>query len=487
MTKPFLSFKVNLKENNSTIGAGAPDDTRRLFFVTGAAQVAECWKRLVLRYKTWPWRLAQIFDTRLSQGMRMEVAQEFLAAKECQLDHCSARIRQYLANELNDEIWCQRFADLVAVLCTGKVCNMTVENGFARAASMRSYMRGQTHASKTMCAKHYLAEIKMLHNIHCIEVEFSADTHREELLELQLDGRIIVPRDDSEVLVPMTHFADKIVKHSSDRDGDTGALVEQGAQNSAKKGGGGMNSWTLFRKQYFQGAVQHWTETKQQFQRRLWKEAKTAFALDKAHRPHVIAELSRHATAINKANLAAGLPRPAKQRDKGTGYPIAASDLDALVDSTPGFVRAHSAEWKAKHSEMISDEVDFAPTNVDSMCPFICCHSMERDRRHMYGLFRDALRSVVRLLSKSKVRGEQVLLVRDTSSGASSSTAAAATVEEEIYDITHVMFKPFDLVLWQFRRVSDSEDAEAASIKSLTLSCCFTGTISYGILSSRLA
>ena len=439
--------------------AGADESTRRLFFVICTAQAAECWRRLILRYQTWPWKLAQTMDTRLPLKRRRQVEQEFLAARGCQLDHASARIRRYLSHSLQDDITCQKFQDLVLVLCTGKVSNMTVENGFARAASMRSYMRGQVQTSQTMASKHFLAEIKFLHRLNLQEQErIAAIKQEQQLASMMCSGNAQLHITDEDLeplpLVPCTSFGNEIVPLQEEP-------LHHSEELPRRSRSGGTNSWTLFRKVSFSKSVRAPGESKAEFQRRCWSNARKEWAAVKRDCPQEVVTLSSQAKTINQRDQEdKSTSNHSSQLASQTAHPIPAAILDMEVNSAPGFVARNSSQWRQNQSEMVSDTAAFEPICVESQCPHICVHTMNQEGKRGFQLFRDALRAVVRGLSKSKIRGECVIRLWDPDLANASSSSTSRPKWEEIYYAAFAAFKPFELVLWKFVRSSSSADFE---------------------------
>lgn len=387
---------------------------------------------------------------------RLQVASEFQSARDCCLDLFSRKVRALIPfNEPLGEV-CQ---DFLSVFTAGKVTNITVEDGFARASSMRAYMRGQVHKSPTMASKHFLGEIKALHQ-RCTQQQkrledFSRYQESFQKFESSLarsDSQVSLAEalqpelEPSEQVVHHRGFADCIV---SCHDGTCTRLEEEPLAEPKHKGKGGTNAWTLYRKRVYRLSVRAPLESHASFQRRCWQSAVTGFRELKRTDPAAVLELSRQAKEENRKNaLESQFCQKGSKTDESE-YPLPAAVLDQIVEETPGFVRTQSNEWRAKNCEVVSEPAEtIDPVSIDAPCKCVCEHSMVGSVLQRFNLYRQALRSYVRRMSKAKSRGQCVLLVRGQGSPSSSDEWTAA------FYVCNAMFKPFNMVCWKCKVLS---------------------------------
>ena len=98
------------------------------------------WRRLQVVYQQWPWRLAALQDTRLTDAEKTEICQEFFSALDCCLDRGCAKPLQGILNEPSDLR--HKFDAVTKSISVTKVVNSQIENNFARACSAARCARG---------------------------------------------------------------------------------------------------------------------------------------------------------------------------------------------------------------------------------------------------------------------------------------------------------------------------------------------------------
>ena len=99
------------------------------------------WRRLVVPYQRFPWRLVRLIDPRLDDEEKHSTAVEFLRAPTCCLDFgFSDRLRSQ-ANTIEKLLG--RWLPVIQSISINKVVNSEIENNFARAVSAARCARGQ--------------------------------------------------------------------------------------------------------------------------------------------------------------------------------------------------------------------------------------------------------------------------------------------------------------------------------------------------------
>lgn len=432
------------------------------YFIASTTCAAETWKRLVLRYQQFPWKLAQVSDTRLSDQERLRTAVEFKESSPCCLDMFSRKVREALPL---DEPFSHTYQDFLAVFCAGKVTNITVEDGFARASSMRAYMRGQVHKCPTMCSKHMLAEIKAIHRkcteLHAASADYMVLDRWRALEDSQHQSSSGFSRSDSQLtsdgsqhsssssqLVCAAQFSSTIVRHNMPDNKATQSGLDGCDHHAAKKGTGkgGTNAWTLFRKKSFASMVRGPLESKKDFQRRCWTAAKEGFSALKQTNPSVVAHMSEQAKEHNQVRTNQA-KQPIQGKQMQHAHPLAAEVLEELVSNTPGFVKVNSSEWRARHSEAVSVPQGTIAAVADPFCQSFCKRSFNENVLAKYDLYRQALRSYVRRFSKMKLRGQHIIVV--TAPRSAHGVSAGSEVWETAFYVCNAMFKPFDMACWK--------------------------------------
>ena len=124
------------------------------------------WRKLVLKYADYPWRLAIVLDPAYPVDLQKAELEMFFQMKDCCLeDGAAIGLRNEFADEdPSDCLQCgSRFIQALVMCFTSKVTNVEIENNFARASSSRQYLRGKRHSSGTMVSKHILQELKQQH------------------------------------------------------------------------------------------------------------------------------------------------------------------------------------------------------------------------------------------------------------------------------------------------------------------------------------
>lgn len=100
------------------------------------------WRRLVVPYQQFPWRLAALADSRLQPHEHDTVARQFLQSHPCCLDQSfSMRFKSVLqsAEQLKQG---GRYHGVIQVLSHNKVINAEVECNFARANAQKRSAAG---------------------------------------------------------------------------------------------------------------------------------------------------------------------------------------------------------------------------------------------------------------------------------------------------------------------------------------------------------
>ena len=100
------------------------------------------WRRQHVGYSSYPWKLAQIANPLLPQQKALEMATDFLSAKECCLDEgFSLRLRR-LANNPESLLQGGPLHPLLELLSAQKPLNAEIEDNFARHNSAARAARG---------------------------------------------------------------------------------------------------------------------------------------------------------------------------------------------------------------------------------------------------------------------------------------------------------------------------------------------------------
>ena len=98
------------------------------------------WRRLAVFYQQWPWRLAALQDTRLTEGEKDKICQDFFTARDCCLDRGVSKPLQGIVQKPSDIR--HRFDAVTKSISVTKVVNSQIENNFARACSAAKCARG---------------------------------------------------------------------------------------------------------------------------------------------------------------------------------------------------------------------------------------------------------------------------------------------------------------------------------------------------------
>eukprot|EP00933_Yihiella_yeosuensis_P043979 TRINITY_DN39009_c0_g1_i1.p1 TRINITY_DN39009_c0_g1~~TRINITY_DN39009_c0_g1_i1.p1 ORF type:complete len:836 (-),score=109.13 TRINITY_DN39009_c0_g1_i1:86-2458(-) len=414
---------LDLKDPHSRLVLqGQSKDVLRDFFICNTSCIAHLWTRLIRPYQKFPWKLARTLDHRVPQVERIAVANEFLEMKTDPSifgDHCSGPVRVYLSRCGND-VFSPKFQKLLAVLFSGKSCNVTVENAFARATSMRSYLRGQIQGAATMASKHFLAEVKLLHKKEAKTIAASQAIEDETSTEEPPKSSASL-HSFSQAIVQCHSNSEQIVVSAP-------VIVKDSPSEKTKTG---VNSWTVFRNKYSNEAVRQDGESLAHFRKRCVSEACVKYRTLKENDKAQLERLQREAAERRSLVLAT---KPSEKSRYITGYPLPSALLDNIVDSEASFVNNGDMEWSVKQADVIGQP----------LLPFTAAETKQRDfssnlpaeERSKFAVIKEAFRSLVRRLSSQKKRGQEVVYI----SGPSWHRA---------FYLAEASFSPFDLVMWQ--------------------------------------
>lgn len=134
------------------------------------------YRRLVKPYRSLPLCLARLVDPLVGETSRVRLATWFSQLKPCCLDKAFSSPLRSMVHTPQDFLEGNKGFDILRAAFACKNTNMTVENAFARAASMRAATRGRNDQTHNLWAKHILAETKSAHR-RCL-----ANDHRKTSL-----------------------------------------------------------------------------------------------------------------------------------------------------------------------------------------------------------------------------------------------------------------------------------------------------------------
>lgn len=142
-------------------GHPPPDFYVSLFWCC-VSTVGHLYRRLIQPYRLPPLCLAKLVDPTVRSDVKLQLATWFTKLGACCL---SKPIMEPLRRTVSEpgEMITGKIADVLQSTFACKNTNMTVENAFARAASMRACCRGRSDQSQNMWSKHVLAELKTAH------------------------------------------------------------------------------------------------------------------------------------------------------------------------------------------------------------------------------------------------------------------------------------------------------------------------------------
>ena len=151
-------------------GAGQPWDNTSYVLASVPAwlMAAQLFRRLVLGFRRWPWRLGALLSEDISDAEKQEVAGEFFRCRPCCLDAFSAKLRGHFTSS----------ADLLSEGPDGGVqflrdlfehtpsSNINSENRFSRCSRHQHSSHGNPAKPSTLASNHVLAESKTILDTH---------------------------------------------------------------------------------------------------------------------------------------------------------------------------------------------------------------------------------------------------------------------------------------------------------------------------------
>ena len=155
------------------VGAGQPwnNTSYVLASVPAWLMAAKLFRRLVLGFRRWPWRLGALISEDTSDAEKQELASEFFRCRPCCLDSFSAKLRGHFASS----------ADLLSEGPDGGVqflrdlfehtlsSNIHSENRFSRCSRHQHSSHGNPAKPSTLASNHVLAEPKTVLDTHVAE------------------------------------------------------------------------------------------------------------------------------------------------------------------------------------------------------------------------------------------------------------------------------------------------------------------------------
>ena len=247
------------------------------------------WRRLVLPYRTFPFSLAGIIDERHSVEMRHRIAEGLLqACPACRDSGLSAP----LADRFRTAASLQTDGKpVLEAAFTARTTTLELENAFARATSMRTYLRGMLQSQSTAASKHVLAEVKTYHGKCLSAAQRSSPGIPGPVCspEVLLDAPAGGGEDCHAALMPIDDQPDPPRKR---RKGNTG--------------------WTVFVGETMAHGASQAGESKEERRRRLWSEASQSWCrLTEVQKLHYAQRaVYENRKARGDAVLAAHLPPP---------------------------------------------------------------------------------------------------------------------------------------------------------------------------------
>ena len=129
---------------------------------------ASMWRRQVLIYTMFPWKLLAILDPDISEEEAVALVKEFLGLWECCCDDGVTLVwlRQFGKQTALHLLQAgSSFRAALLLLALSKVTNIEIEDNFARASTARSANRGHMACASTVASRHVLSELRKQHRI----------------------------------------------------------------------------------------------------------------------------------------------------------------------------------------------------------------------------------------------------------------------------------------------------------------------------------
>ena len=157
------------------VGAGQPWD--KTSYVLASVPVwlmaAQLFRRLVLGFRRWPWRLGALLSEGMAGPEKREVADEFFRCRPCCLDAFSAKLRGHFMSSADllsegPEGGVQFLRDLFEHTPSS---NIHSENRFSRSNRHQHSSHGNPAKPSTLATNHVLAESKTILDTHNAEAK----------------------------------------------------------------------------------------------------------------------------------------------------------------------------------------------------------------------------------------------------------------------------------------------------------------------------
>ena len=445
--------------------------------------------RTVLPYSRPLWVLAMLLHSEVPFSSKQHVLSTFLSIPKEDLDvGASQAIHGWCGGQSVEALLSHGsfFLELLVTMFTGRTTNIACEDNFARASSMRQFLRGRAHSVASMACKHVAAEFQ---HIHGCEVRKQLTKKAE---------------------------ATRAARSSSD-----GISVESESKPRA-------TTWTEFVKHRFASSEILPGETRGARHKRLWADMSDSFRSEDSQDAVVAAaeesKIYRAAarqdameprqsmwSLLSRSTTDAVVSTISGQADLSDDFsgPWGCSNLDwvlsvdvlaALQAEAKSFVESSALEWREKHGELIESpendmDSDAPPEEPDfSKYGGSLQHLSRSQMQHLLkyvGFFKDVVRShrhardeLPRLLllllerpappPRAGALGHQNSSSSSAGPGCSSSSSASGSApqgqqtrsssvsskEVKVFLLVNVVMKPLSVFLWEMEVAPHSEATE---------------------------
>jgi hypothetical protein len=141
----------------------ASTEALHMIFYSVILESGHLWRRLIPPYQSYPWKLGRLADQRISADVKYQEALAFLKAPKSELDlGFSLRLRSVIEKP-EDILPNGVYFSVIEMLTYQKTINVSIEDNFARASSIRAVGRGNSSKTANNCSKHVLCELKSYH------------------------------------------------------------------------------------------------------------------------------------------------------------------------------------------------------------------------------------------------------------------------------------------------------------------------------------
>lgn len=123
--------------------------------------LTKIWLNLVHPYAAFPWKLASLVDTRLTEREVQQLGSSFRNAKSCCLDQGFTARLQGRVQSIDSMLPGGQLHGIISLLSHQKILNAEIEDNFARAASTARTARGCFKFSETGLLEYSLILFKV--------------------------------------------------------------------------------------------------------------------------------------------------------------------------------------------------------------------------------------------------------------------------------------------------------------------------------------